>query len=172
MEPSTNNNLKQGLLGGLAIVLVGTLAFFLSKNSGVTTEQIPEPTSPSNNNTQATNQPQVQVPTTTPSNAGTKTSVYKDGTYTANATYNSPGGSGKISITIALTNGVITSSSFSGTPSNPVSEKLQSGFNSAYKQQVIGKSIEGLNLSVVNGASLTTRSFTEALESVRSQAKS
>lgn len=164
MEPTSNNNIKQGLLGGLAIVLVGTLAFFLSKNKDVAVQETPNPVTPTNT-TNTTPQP------ATPANTSEKKTVYRDGTYTADGTYTSPGGSDKISITITLANDIITAASFSGSPSNPVSEKLQAAFNSGYTTQVVGKPIEGLSLAVVNGASLTTKSFSQTLDIVRAQAK-
>lgn len=167
MEPTTNNNsMKQGLLGGLAIVLVGTLAFFLTKNKDTASEQTLNPITPTNTGTQGT-----VAQTNNTGTPGTTKTLYRDGTYSAEGKYTSPGGADAINVTITLANDVITSSTFSGTPSNPISEKLQGAFKSGYQAQVVGKSIEGLNLTVVNGASLTTKSFTDTLEKIKAEAK-
>lgn len=165
MEPTTNNNMKQGLLGGLAIVLIGTLAFFLAKNQDTSTQQAQTPINPNNTGGVSTNQNQGTMA------AGQTKTLYKDGMYIAEGAYTSPGGAEKITISITLANDVVTSATFTGKGSNPVSEKLQSAFNSGYSAQVVGKSIDSLNLAVVNGASLTTRSFNQTIETIKNQAR-
>jgi hypothetical protein len=47
---------------------------------------------------------------------------------------------------------------------------MQTDFAANYKTQVIGKKIEGLELSKISGSSLTPKGFNDALEKIRSQA--
>ena len=95
---------------------------------------------------------------------------YKNGTYVQTVTYSSPGGSDKAQVSLTITNDKVTSAVFSGTASNPASNNYQSQFASGFKQQVVGRSLDGLNLQVVNGASLTTNAFNSAVTKIQAQA--
>ena len=120
--------------------------------------------------------PEQRTPTTLPVTESPKPSEpapkqrYKNGTYVQTVTYSSPGGSDKAQVSLTVTNDKVTSAVFSGTASNPASNNYQSQFASGFKQQVVGRSLDGLNLQVVNGASLTTNAFNSAVSKIQSQA--
>ncbi len=96
---------------------------------------------------------------------------YKDGTYTASADYQSPGGSESIKVTITLDDGVVTDSTVVGDPSDSEAKEYQDMFISGYKNQVVGKSIDSVSLSRVSGSSLTSIGFNSALDAIKQQAE-
>lgn len=100
------------------------------------------------------------------------TSVYKDGTYTAAGNYNSPGGAEEIGVTITLKDGVITASEVVAKATRPNSVRFQKIFVENYKPLVEGKNIDEVMLEKVSGSSLAPKGFNEALEEVKTQAKS
>ncbi len=98
--------------------------------------------------------------------------TYKDGSYSAIGGYNSPGGAEKIEVSIILKNGIITDTSTEGLATSGEAESYQGDFVGAFKEFVVGKSIDQLRLSRVAGASLTTGGFNNAITQIKSQAKS
>lgn len=99
-----------------------------------------------------------------------KTSTYKDGTYTATASYNSPGGMDQIKVTLTLKNDVVmdVTTTASG---DKTSERYQAMFLADYKQYVVGKNIASVKLDKVSGPSLTPAGFNDALAKIKAQAK-
>lgn len=122
-----------------------------------------------------------QVVTPTPTDSGTTNTPttpvvadnkkYKDGTYTASGTYTTPEGRENISVTLVIKDDVVTSATFTGSTNEKASEKYQSLFNDGFKTEVIGKSIDSISLTVVNGSSLTPKGFMDALAKIKTQAK-
>ena len=101
------------------------------------------------------------------------TSLYKDGTYTASGTYDTPEGSTEtIKVSITLKNDAIVESSVSPTTTNDhESQRYQKQFIAGYKQLVTGKKITEVKLSVVSGSSLTSSGWNKAVASITEQAK-
>lgn len=109
------------------------------------------------------------TPTTTSTN--TATAAYKDGTYSAAINYYVPNGYEAIKVSLTLQNGNITSSSVQNSEGDPTSAAFQQDFASSYKSYVVGKSLNNLQLSVIAGASDTTRAFADALSQIANQAQ-
>ncbi len=150
-EVSSSNTGK--ILGvGAAVVVVGALAISALRK--------PEPQAPPN-----------QQPITEPTPSPVAT-AYKDGTYTADGAYRSPAGEESISTSITLENGVITASTFTGRAVNPVSTRLQKAFSEGFTSEVVGKRIDEVELTVVNGSSLTPKGFMDALAKIQAEARS
>lgn len=170
MEPEQNNNtsiITKAALGVVTFALIAGVGIYLSQeknkkedtlDEGVTTEETtPTPSQP------------VQSQSTT---TGTVTaSDYKDGTYKATGTYTSPAGKENVSVSITLSGDIITAATFSGTAENPASKNWQSEFSKGFTQAVVGKDIDSLSLSVVNGSSLTPKGFMDAVATVKAEAK-
>lgn len=97
---------------------------------------------------------------------------YKDGTYSADGTYGTPGGQESVSLSLTLSGGMITSAQITNKANNDVSKNYQNRFSAGYKTQVIGKYIEGVQLRSVSGSSLTPKGFMDALANIEAQAKS
>lgn len=100
------------------------------------------------------------------------TSGYKDGTYTANGSYQSPGGTESVGVSITLTDGVVTASSVEEGATSAEAREYQEDFISTYRSFVTGKKIDDIRLSRVSGSSLTSIGFNNALETIKDQAKS
>ncbi len=100
------------------------------------------------------------------------TAEYTDGTYSAIGNYVSPGGPREIEVSVTLSNGVITESTFVGGADDPTSERFQGEFAENYKPMVVGKNIDEVALTKVSGSSLTPKGFTDALEKIKTDAQS
>ena len=97
--------------------------------------------------------------------------LYKNGTYSANGTYYSPGGQDEIAVTVTLANDIITDATVTSVSADHTSLRYQNKFISGYKQYVIGQNIKNLNLTVVSGSSLTPEGFNSALAKIKAQSK-
>jgi len=95
---------------------------------------------------------------------------YKDGTYTASSTFNTPGGFHTIDVTLVIKDDIITDSTFVGNAQNQVSAGYEKRFNEAYKSRVVGQDLRSLSLSVVNGSSVTTQGFMTSVTKIRAKA--
>lgn len=108
---------------------------------------------------------------TTSSSSASTASPYKDGTYEAVGTYDSPAGSESIDVTLTLKGGVVTDASVTPMPNDHTSARYQDMFVSGYKSQVIGQPIATLNLDYVSGSSLTPIGFDNAVAAIKAKAK-
>lgn len=107
-----------------------------------------------------------------PVGSGTSTDAgFKDGSYTATGSYESPGGNEQITVRVTLKGGVITGTSATPDAQDPESREYQSMFVSGYKSQVVGKNIADVYLSRVSGSSLTSQGFNDAISQIENQAR-
>lgn len=110
-------------------------------------------------------------PTPTTSSTGIMLSL-KDGTYTSEGVYTTPGGEEKIGLTVTLKDGLISEVDFKPMAKLPGSVKFQGIFSENYKSMVVGKSISEVKLDKVAGSSLTPKGFNDALQKIIVQAQS
>lgn len=111
------------------------------------------------------------VPVPPPAITTKATAIYKNGTYSATASYMSPGGQDQVAVTLTLINDIITDVSVTPTANDSTSRKYQGRFVSGYKQYVVGQNISTVKLTIVSGSSLTPIGFNSALELIKAQAK-
>lgn len=161
MESSNNTTIKI-IVGVVVIALAGVGIWQLNKNEVIVPEQAAT-TTPSAATTTATE----EVPVT----ATTNKYKYKDGTYSADGEYSSPAGKESVGITLVIKNDIVTDATFTPKATNDASIKLQAMFAAGYKAQVVGKNIDSISLTVVNGSSLTPKGFMDALVKIKAQAK-
>jgi uncharacterized protein with FMN-binding domain len=172
MEPAANSRKRQ-LITTLAvlIVIVAIVAAVtitnkkkpdMANTSDLTTPAKTDTTSPSPTSTQDSS-PTTSAPTTS--------AAYKDGTYTATGSYDSPGGRESITITVTLANDAITATSATSGANDPEAHEYQDQFIASYKRLVVGKKISDILLSRVSGSSLTSQGFNSAIQKIESQAK-
>ncbi|MEY2664939.1 MAG: hypothetical protein RLZZ480_44 [Candidatus Parcubacteria bacterium] len=100
--------------------------------------------------------------------APVRTSTYTDGTYRTSSTYRTPGGTYTMDVGITVQNDTITASTLSFSKGG--GDGYSKRFSGGYQSVIVGQSLDSANLSRVGGASLTTRAFNSALDSIRSQA--
>jgi uncharacterized protein with FMN-binding domain len=165
MEESNSGSKKiLAIVGLLVIVAVIGIGVVVANQSGDQTA-----------NTTPTPTPVVEAstsPTASSSVEAANTSAYKDGSYSATGEYQSPGGNETIKINLTLRGGQIIDTSAQSGSTNPTGRQYQGQFISGYKAQVVGKSIDDLNISRVSGSSLTSGGFKDAVNQIKSQAKS
>lgn len=157
------------MIAGAVILLgvVGTAvaAFKQGDESAITTSIRKEDMSDTTNPV-----PTAPAPSSPTAPAATE-SRYKNGTYSATGTYVSPAGQEEVEITLTLQGDIVTSAVFVGKATNPGSVKNQALFKAGFEQYVVGKPIDSINLTVVNGSSLTPKGFMDALMKIKAQAK-
>lgn len=96
---------------------------------------------------------------------------YTDGTYEATGTYTSPGGQEDVHVSVTLKDNIVTAATFAGEAKNPASVQNQKKFDEGYMALVVGKPLDSISLSVVNGSSLTPRGFMDALRDIKAEAR-
>ena len=106
----------------------------------------------------------------TSSDSTTDASTLKDGTYTESATYQSPGGTQKVTVKATLASGVVTDLTVTSDPSDPTAKQYQTQFISGINSEVVGKKITSLKVSRVAGSSLTSIGFNEAIAAIEKDA--
>lgn len=95
---------------------------------------------------------------------------YKDGEYTAEGGYISPGGPQKVGVTVTLSNNVIKSVSVDTSQTKGPSLKYQGKFAGGIADVVVGKNIDDIDVHKVSGSSLTSGGFNEAIEKIKREA--
>ncbi len=113
------------------------------------------------------------VTPTTPVEAPAATvpaSTYADGTYTKTGSYRSPGGNETITVSLTLSGDVITDAKLVAQSGNKTSQTYMDKFAAGYSALVTGKDIDSIDLTVVNGSSLTPKGFMDAVAAIRSEA--
>jgi uncharacterized protein with FMN-binding domain len=108
--------------------------------------------------------------TSSESTGGDATATYADGTYTADGSYQTPETVEEITVTLTLADGVVTEVEVTGDPKAPETEQYQGQFIDGISDEVVGTSIDELNVSRVAGSSLTSGGFNDAVESIKEQA--
>ena len=96
---------------------------------------------------------------------------YKDGTYSATGSYVSPAGPEQVELSLVIKDDKVVSANFVGKGTNPTTMKLQGLFKAGFSTYVVGRNIDEISLTVVNGSSLTPKGFTDALLKIKNEAK-
>lgn len=96
---------------------------------------------------------------------------YENGTYSATGTYTSPAGQESVEVTLVLTDDIVTTATFTGNATHPASKLNQQKFAAGYEALVVGKPLDAINLTVVNGSSLTPKGFMDALVDIKAEAQ-
>ncbi len=115
--------------------------------------------------------PSEPATTTNPIDTTKKPTKYKDGTYTATGSYNSPGGPDRLGLSVTIKDDVVTSTTATNMAGDRTSSRFQQMFIGGYQALVVGKNIDSIHLDVVSGSSLTPKGFNDALAQIKVQAK-
>lgn len=102
--------------------------------------------------------------------SGAATGDYTDGTYTADGSYQTPETVEKISVTLTIADGLVEDVEVTGDPQAPETERYQGEFIDGIADEVVGKSLDEIEVSRVAGSSLTSGGFNDAVESIKEQA--
>ena len=93
-----------------------------------------------------------------------------DGTYQAGGGYQSPNGPETIEVSLTITNGVIEEVSVTPAATSSTSKRYQGDFAGGIAAEVVGKSLDEVDVTRVAGSSLTSGGFQEALATIRQDA--
>lgn len=105
------------------------------------------------------------------SEQGAANGNYKDGTYEAVGEYSYHSGTETIDVTVTLKGGVIEDVDVVAQAKSPISKDKQEDFIANYKEQVVGKNIDEVELGKISGSSLTPIGFNAAIEEIKAQAQ-
>lgn len=139
------------------VVIVGAGAWFFEKNQQTDTKG---------------QEPAVERRVTHPGSPATEDTEYADGTYASTGTYRSPAGTETVDVSVTLKDDVIVAATFKGNATHPTSMLNQGKFSAGYTAAVVGKDIDDVALTIVNGSSLTPIGFMDALAKIKAEAKS
>lgn len=153
--------MKKIFIGAVLVLVVVGVIWFLPKKTVV-----PAVTPVTEETTSAS----PTAPSTPTSTTAPSASAYKDGTYSAVGSYNSPGGSDDLNVSVTLADGIITDATVTSGAHDQTSSHYQGVFIANYKPLVIGKNIDDVVLSKVSGSSLTSGGFNQALTKIKAQA--
>lgn len=142
----------------VVIVAVAAIAFTMSKKPEAMQEQTAVPTQP---------QEAMEVQPT-----DAMIAAYADGEYEAEGMYTSPGGAESIDVTLTLKGGIVEDAEVVSNATRPISKQMQASFIGGFKEQVVGKRIDEINLTKVSASSLTPKGFNDAIEKIKAQAQS
>jgi uncharacterized protein with FMN-binding domain len=95
---------------------------------------------------------------------------YKDGTYTADGSYQAPSGTESITVELTLTDDKISDITVTPHATDPTAKGHQAEFVGGIADQVVGKDIDTLNVTKVSGSSLTSGGFKIAIAAIKEQA--
>ncbi len=157
-QQNTTNNSNNKLfitIAGLAIV--GIASFALYKNSAT-----PETVTQINNGAMGSDSIKKE----------NVTMKYKNGTYKETGSYTSPAGPEQIDVSLTLKDDVVSDATVEPKATAPASVKFQGQFVSGFKEFVVGKKLDEINLDKVSGSSLTPKGFNEALSKIKTDAQS
>lgn len=155
MESNSPNKAIIGIIVVALLVAAATAVIVLSAN----------------NNSQQSTTSETTASVSPSSFPSSESSTLKDGTYSADGSYQTPGGQESIGVTVTLAGGTITDASVEQQGKTGEAEEYQSKFASGFKSEVVGKKIDEVSLTRVAGSSLTPDGFNDALADIQTQAK-
>ncbi|KQX74543.1 MULTISPECIES: FMN-binding protein [Aeromicrobium] len=101
---------------------------------------------------------------------GAEEAGYADGTYEAEGSYSNPGGESTVKVELTLSDGTISDVTVTPEASNGTSKQYQTQFAGGIADQVVGKSLDDLDVSKVAGSSLTATGFNDAIDQIKAEA--
>ena len=97
--------------------------------------------------------------------------TYKDGDYEAETSYANPAGSSDLKVELTLAGNKVTAVKVTPEATDGTSKGFQSQFASGISNEVVGKSLDELNVDKVAGSSLTHLGFNKAIDEIKADAK-
>lgn len=98
-------------------------------------------------------------------------STFQDGDYEAEASYSNPGGESKVKVELTLAGNEISEIEVTPMATNGTSKQFQEKFAGGISDEVVGKSLDELNVSKVAGSSLTSTGFNAAIDDIKADAQ-
>ncbi|MCW2829378.1 MAG: hypothetical protein JWP31_70 [Aeromicrobium sp.] len=102
---------------------------------------------------------------------GASTGTYADGDYEGEGSYQNPGGESFLKVELTLADGKVTDLTVTPEAENGTSKQYQAQFAGGVADQVVGKSLDEIEVSKVAGSSLTSQGFNQALDAIKAEAQ-
>ncbi|MCW2788605.1 MAG: hypothetical protein JWQ91_2838 [Aeromicrobium sp.] len=99
------------------------------------------------------------------------TGTFEDGDYEAEGSYSNPGGQSSVKVELTLADNEITDVTVTPEATNGTSKQFQTKFAGGIADEVVGKSIDELEVGAVAGSSLTGEGFNQAIEQIKGEAQ-
>lgn len=103
---------------------------------------------------------------------GAEEAGYADGDYSAEGSYSNPGGESTVRVALTISDGTISKVEVTPEATNGTSKQYQAQFAGGISQEVVGKSLDDLDVSKVAGSSLTSQGFNDAIDQIKAEASS
>ena len=103
---------------------------------------------------------------------GAEEAGYADGDYSAEGSYSNPGGESTVKVALTISDGTISTVDVTPEASNGTSKQYQTQFAGGIADQVVGKSLDDLDVAQVAGSSLPSKGFNDALDQIKAEASS
>jgi len=158
---------KAAIAAVIAVLTLGAVVLLPKKQDATAATSVDLSSAPG---TKETTTDTVSTNTAAATSPAQQASPYKDGTYTATGSYDSPAGTEGIQVTLTLQDGIIESSNVVSEAQDGRSASYQERFISGYQQYVTGKSIDDVVLSRVSGSSLTPEGWNDAVAKIKAEA--
>ncbi|MFE7506246.1 hypothetical protein [Promicromonospora sp. NPDC057488] len=97
--------------------------------------------------------------------------AYTDGTYSADGSYVSPGGTESVGVELTIADGVVTAVTVTPEADDATSAQYQQQFASGISDEVVGVALDQLHVDKVAGSSLTSGGFEDAVTQIEEQAR-
>ena len=117
----------------------------------------------------AADSPLGSVTTSVGSSGGSE--QFRDGTYSAQGNYLTPGGDEAIGVRLTVASGRVVRSRVEVEATSPTAQQFQRQFASRYAAEVVSRDLASLGVSRVAGASLTSLGFDNALATIKAAAR-
>ena len=99
------------------------------------------------------------------------TGDYKDGDYSGEGSYSNPGGTSAVKVDLTLADGKVTDVTVTPEAENGTSKQYQTQFAGGVADEVVGKSLDDIDVSKVAGSSLTSEGFNQAIDAIKDEAQ-
>lgn len=112
-------------------------------------------------------------PTTSETSSTTDDSssaAVNDGDYEAKGSYSNPGGQSEVQVDLTITDGKIADIKVTPGATNGTSRGYQQKFAGGIADEVVGKTLDELDVSKVSGSSLTSQGFNQAIDQIKADA--
>ena len=101
---------------------------------------------------------------------GAEEAGYADGDYEAEGSYSNPGGESTVKVALTISDGTISKVDVTPEATNGTSKQYQTQFAGGIADEVVGKSLDDLDVSKVAGSSLTATGFNDAIDQIKAEA--
>lgn len=118
----------------------------------------------------ATASPRAMDETADAGSMDTAGDAFVDGTYTAEGSYQTPGGQESVEVELTVADDVVTGVTVTPQATGGNAERFQGQFASGIADEVVGQDLAGLAVDKVSGSSLTSGGFNAALDQIRADA--